>query len=622
MNASTGKGSYGIRRRLFILLGICFVGFAAEAGISLTSSGSSRAALENMYEGRVKVALAAYSLKANTSFINEQLVIISNIMKDGFYSEDLDAVMEQVNAAYESTIAAYEVFTGRKDLDKAQKDAVAFLAPFMEFLRKNVPSIKSALRNYPADAERFAREMKDQEPAVMTAIGTLVARGDARMAEDYAAAKALSVSLDAGFMSSLGLFGAIILALGLVIVRSISKPIEILLPFATKVAAGDLSENAEIKGKNEIGRIGRSVLELVEGLNRLLGGAKGKVALLAREGDLLAANVSETSSAVNEIDASLASTRRQLDEQTRAVGETAGAVEQLARAIDSLSDRTGEQNELLAQASAAVEEMIANINSVSANSEKAQGSMTELLGMSKEGKARLDEVSAAVAQIMGYSDSLQAAAKAVSDIAAKTNLLAMNAAIEAAHAGEAGAGFAVVADEIRGLAERAAGQAKQIAKDLGSVKASIGGVGDKAGVAVRSFTEILGQAGRVANIVLEVKSSMEEQRQGGSQILESLRSLNDISRVVDEGAGEMKAGNETVLGQVEKLRDANRLVNDNTAEIAKGANDINKAVHAILDLAAENKRLVEELRGEMERYKLRDSEGVAVVSMTDIPSGA
>ncbi|HET7839080.1 MAG TPA: methyl-accepting chemotaxis protein, partial [Rectinemataceae bacterium] len=220
------------------------------------------------------------------------------------------------------------------------------------------------------------------------------------------------------------------------------------------------------------------------------------------------------------------------------------------------------------------------------------------------GKRTVGDTVEAAARVSEMSRNLLEANKVIAGIASRTNLLAMNAAIEAAHAGDAGRGFAVVADEIRKLAEQSTSQAGDISKDLERVAESIASVQAASGAAVGAFGKIVDSTRGLGDSVGGIRQSMTEQREGGRQVLEALSKMKDITREITRGAEEMASGTASILSQVERLRNANFVVVSNTTEISAGTKEINDAVVGTTGLATRNAELIAEVKSAADRFKV------------------
>lgn len=381
----------------------------------------------------------------------------------------------------------------------------------------------------------------------------------------------------------------------------------------TPISGGDFSKNIPIIGNDEISRIMASLNHLLNGLNTMIGITKERVRILKDSGQELSSHMIESTSSIIQINTNIESTQRQLEAQTDAVNVTTESIQRLNGMVDSLSSLINQEADILENSSAAVEEMIANVSSVSNNTQKAEISTTELLAISREGNTKLDIMMKSVQEISQSSANLAHATVVINDIAEKTNLLAMNASIEAAHAGESGKGFAVVAHEIRELAAQAGTQSVQISTDLKQVQDAIATILKVSGEAFSAFQEILKQAGKVGDIVREVRETMLEQNTGGAQILDGIRQLNKISGLVLESAATMKAGESTIMQKIEELSSINHLVNQNNLEISMGTKEINSSIIQINEMTENNRSLIHELEDETNKFTIQETLSAAEI---------
>lgn len=391
-----------------------------------------------------------------------------------------------------------------------------------------------------------------------------------------------------------------------VLAGSIAKPITAMQRSLDDIASGsgDLTARLAIDSQDEVGQTSAAFNDFVEKLDAIMKSVRGATLHLADIGGGLASNLIETASAVNQISANVASMRERVVNQGAGVTETAASVDQISANLEALNRRIEEQASSVTQSSAAIEEMVANIRSMSRNVDRVEKEFQELIRTSDDGKARIKEVSDRIVAVDRQSASLMEANAVISAIAAQTNLLAMNAAIEAAHAGDAGRGFSVVADEIRKLAESAASQSKQVKTNINAIRADIEKVVTDSQVAEAAFDNTLGMIRRIDNLESELKSAMAEQEEGSNQILEALTAINSVTSEVRVGSNEMTASSSAIKAEMTNLLGETQLIRQGMEEITIGTVEINKTLNEISDLGAKNKEYIDAVMGETGRFKL------------------
>ncbi len=386
------------------------------------------------------------------------------------------------------------------------------------------------------------------------------------------------------------------------IVRSISSPMASLSAYVAHVGSGDLTRSSGLEGRNEIATVARSVDGLVGELRSLIGIVKERVAALEQTGQELASTMSETGAAVVEINANMDSTRSQIGYQSEAVGRVSASIGELARNVEALAAKIGEQTDAIGRSSASVEQILRSVDLVATHADGVSTAQKALAVEGTAGQARLDEVSRAVESIVRYSESLGAATLVISDIADRTSLLAMNAAIEAAHAGTAGKGFSVVADEIRKLAAKSTVQAKDIASDLGKVSEAIEGVKVSSVSAVKALGGILERAESLGLSAGEIARAMAEQREGGKDVLGALSRLKGLAGELSANSGRIAAGNQAMLDELRRLEETNAVVVQNADEASKGTAEINQAVAETIELSVRNREMIAEVTEAADRF--------------------
>ena len=221
--------------------------------------------------------------------------------------------------------------------------------------------------------------------------------------------------------------------------------------------------------------------------------------------------------------------------------------------VNELARITGDMSNIVASSSSAIEEMIGNIISIENTIQKSVEAVNNLDIATNAGETNLSEVSNLVEKIEQGSEGLEEMSNVIQQIAEQTNMLAMNAAIEAAHAGEAGKGFAVVADEIRKLAENSGTEAKKIADVLAQIKQMIDDAYQGTVSTQKEFEVIVRRSTEVKAMELEIKDAISEQNNGGKLILDAVSRLKDSEHAVVAASKQLLETEERVRESIKSL---------------------------------------------------------------------
>ena len=366
---------------------------------------------------------------------------------------------------------------------------------------------------------------------------------------------------------------------------------------------GDLTRRLATKGGDEIDQLSHYMNITFEKLSGLVKSIQKETSSLQESGVDLASNMTETASAINQITANTESIKERIVNQSAGVEEARATVSTIALGIKSLDESLSEQASGVTESSASIEEMVANIKSVTESLERNTASMKELQDASEAGRRGMEELAQISRTVMAHSEGLEEASEMIQKISSQTNLLAMNAAIEAAHAGEFGKGFAVVADEIRKLAEEAGSQGTAIGSALTTLKDSIDHIGTSLAQARQRFDRQYELSKLVSEQEALIKSAMDEQVVGSRQVLDALAEIQEISRKVADSSGEMSAGSSEVINEMTRLAQISEEISQSINEMASGAVQINQSVVHISDLTQQNNRSIEILSREVGKFK-------------------
>ena len=410
--------------------------------------------------------------------------------------------------------------------------------------------------------------------------------------------------------TSMIVIGVVILLTALLIVyliaRTIIKPIQTAVSALQNIAhgEGDLTVRLPVQGNDEITDMAEYFNETIAKIGVSIQQVGVNSNTMEEIGDELASNMTETASAVNQISANIDGVKQQAMTQAASVTETAATIEEIVRTIKQLNGSIETQAASVAQSSSSVEQMVANIASIGQTLGKTDEVIRSLTTATGDGKATLVTSNTVTQKIAEESGSLMEASNVIQHIASQTNLLAMNAAIEAAHAGEAGKGFAVVADEIRKLAEDSAMQGKTITATLKTLSGEIETLSASSKTVEEKFNAIFTLAEQVKEMSARLTEAMREQENGSKEVLTAIKSINTVTIEVQAGSEEMLKGGEGAASEMQKLDSLTRIITDSMNEMASGAVQINNAVQEVSEITQRNKRSIQNLAQEVSKFKV------------------
>jgi methyl-accepting chemotaxis protein len=406
------------------------------------------------------------------------------------------------------------------------------------------------------------------------------------------------------------LAGLIAVGIGIVLLwfgaQRIANPIKAVSGTLSVIAQGegDLTKRINIRRNDEIGLLAESYDNFVGKLAGIIGTVKDASAGLEVSIKDLSASAVSSAASLNEITANLKSMKQQIEKQGTCVDNSGTAVQGILSRIGNMERSIDSQNQAIANSSSAIEEMMGNIQSVSASMERLHTNFLQLKDVTMVGQTKMQLFSQKVMMISEQSANLKETNDTIAGISAQTNLLAMNAAIEAAHAGSAGSGFSVVADEIRKLAEQSAKQSHDTGTKLNDIKEVIEELVSASGEAEASFSRILTGMTDVDRLETEVAQAMTEQTTGSQHILAAIDGLKNVSAEVTNMSEQMSGDASLVKNIMEQLLAISGEIQSAIAEVAIGTENINQEITVVASKSRNSIGHIDSLIQETVRFKV------------------
>jgi methyl-accepting chemotaxis protein len=367
----------------------------------------------------------------------------------------------------------------------------------------------------------------------------------------------------------ISLFGLLVLfGCGYFLIRPVMKGLEAIRKKLTNIASGsekaDLTKRLDLKYKDEIGEIGSIINNLLERLNLDILQVKKAAENVKLSSDQSKEVIEKSGSNFDDVKASITKVDAQIESYTSGIEELSATLEEMSKNIESIMISMNRQASAVEEGASSIEEMVRNIENTASMSKKTFDLSKNLNNVANEGGEAVKKSINSIREVSEFSQQILKLLGLITNISKQTNLLAMNAAIEAAHAGEAGKGFAVVADEIRRLSE----DTNKNARDIGEVVGTIVGridesvkLSEKAGVGLDTITAYSNQNVEIIN---QLNLAMAEQNHGAKEVLKATQELVKITEEVKLAMTDQKAAIDE-FGQA--LRDLRDLSLDNKEDI-------------------------------------------------------
>ncbi|MFY0544262.1 methyl-accepting chemotaxis protein [Brevibacillus sp. H7] len=561
------------RAKLLNLVLVMALFLAAVGGTGFYFLMKAEENLESMYQNQLLAIKWVKEVRVQTR-ANEAIVFKMILQTDANKRQEYKQVLEQRIAEVDELLANYE----KLELDATAKQILEQLKPELDEYRNDRTQVIRLINEQNAD-EAFAYFMATEETldSINNKLKSLADYHDT-MADQLNKENMADAVLAKGILIGT-IVAAVVLAslFGLYLSRLIANPLKQLVRNLQELSGGNLAlEPVAYTGKDEVGKLGAAFNTLIENMRELVNQVKVAGEQVAASSEQLSASAEETAQVTEQIADAIQQIAGASETQVHRTDETVRVMEEMAIGIQRIAETSGVVSEASVSAAGEAEQGNAFIQRAVSQMDAIQQAVNHSAAVVKE----LGERSQAITQIV----------EVITGIASQTNLLALNAAIEAARAGEHGRGFAVVADEVRKLAEQSEESAREIARLIQEIQL-------ETGKAVEAMDQGTQEAQTGAVVVKEAGEAFQ-------RIVLAAHSVADQIQEVSAATEQLSASIQEITSSMEEM---NRLAQDSsgsTQAVAASSQEQLASMHEIATSSENLSRLALELQQSISQFKL------------------
>jgi len=420
---------------------------------------------------------------------------------------------------------------------------------------------------------------------------------------------AYNANLDSDIVrfSAMGGFAIVLLGLlALYLTRALSRPIRSASNALRTLAdsQGDLTLRLRVANKDETGQLTAAVNDFLSKIQKILVAIDDTVHKNTNLAGSLNESAQDSAKAVTELARQASALKKGIASLDLDIAGSSAAVEEILANVDSLAKQIKNMDVMVGRSGSAIQQMMASITGVSQLADTKVAGVSTLVDLTRKGGERVRKTNVVIGKVAENADAMLALIDLINDIADRTNLLAMNASIEAAHAGMSGRGFAVVANEIRKLAFDTGANAQKIGASLKETGAQIRQAQQDSLATQEAFTVLEEEVLEFSAAMKDVSESMNAMSEGGIEVLGATAELIQTSQVISTSSEEMSYGAREILSATEHVKLVSATSLDQTKQVDALASELTRTALRVSAFGNQNRYNNKILTSELERFHL------------------
>lgn len=402
--------------------------------------------------------------------------------------------------------------------------------------------------------------------------------------------------------------------------HNIVKRVKTLDGVSDGLAQKNLTVSSAVFGHDEISNLMRNLNTTIAQLNEFILVVKKNASHVLSSGFQINNSIEETAAAINQIDRNISSMTVQFDQLGNSVNSATGAIKAVDNLVLTLVDNNNNQSQAIGESNSAIMEMAKSIESINTDARARMQSVQEMQGLITDGDSKISSTGESLARITSQLDDVLEVVTIINSIAQQTNMLAMNAAIEAAHAGDAGKGFGVVADEIRKLAESTSDNAKQISSSVNGIVERVKDANDSSSVAAASFEKISESAKEMLKSFTDITRGIENIDEKTHQISSHTKEISQTAETINGYCTELAEQQDSMTKEMSMISNIYHQAVNGISEIKYGTDNIVQMTHTVSEQSNSSYKMIEDLQHSLSEFTTKDkseADDAEVVSTED-----